>query len=72
VLRALAAADGCIVLPSDAYVDGGHSRATLPRPALEGLRDRVAQVRWTRANLEFSLNRRENAPPTLARARSTR
>lgn len=38
-----AKADGCIVLPSDIYVDEGVSGATLVRPALERLRDRVAQ-----------------------------
>src|SRR5678816_2578310 len=41
VLRARAVADGCVVLPSDEYVDNGHSGSTLRRPALERLRDRV-------------------------------
>jgi site-specific DNA recombinase len=42
-LRARATHDGCAVLPSDEYVDNGHSGTTLRRPALERLRDRVAQ-----------------------------
>jgi len=42
-LRARVAQDGCVVLPSDEYVDNGHSGSTLRRPALERLRDRVAQ-----------------------------
>lgn len=42
-LRARAAQDGCPVLPSDEYIDNGHSGSTLRRPALERLRDRVAQ-----------------------------
>lgn len=41
-LRARAVADGCVVLPSEEYVDNGHSGSTLRRPALERLRDRAA------------------------------
>jgi len=42
-LRDRARQDGHVVLPSDEYVDNGHSGSTLRRPALERLRDRVAQ-----------------------------
>lgn len=42
-LRARASEDGCVVLPSDEYLDNGHSGSTLRRPALERLRDRAAQ-----------------------------
>ncbi len=42
-LRVRATQDGLAVLPSDEYVDNGHSGSTLRRPALERLRDRVAQ-----------------------------
>jgi site-specific DNA recombinase len=41
-LRERAAADGHRVLPGDLYVDDGFSGATLIRPALERLRDRIA------------------------------
>jgi site-specific DNA recombinase len=42
-LRELAVADGHTVLPGDVYTDEGFSGATLARPALERLRDRVAE-----------------------------
>jgi site-specific DNA recombinase len=42
-LRERAVADGHIVLPHDLYVDEGFSGATLVRPALERLRDRIAE-----------------------------
>ena len=42
-LRERAAADGHLVLPSDLYVDNGYSGTTLIRPALERLRDRIAE-----------------------------
>src|SRR5262245_16157747 len=42
-LRARAAQDQCLVLPGDEYIDNGHSGSSLRRPALERLRDRVAQ-----------------------------
>jgi len=42
-LRERAAADGHSVLPGDVYSDDGYSGATLVRPALERLRDRIAE-----------------------------
>src|SRR4051812_35566623 len=42
-LRARALADGHHVLPGDLYTDDGFSGATLVRPALERLRDRIAE-----------------------------
>lgn len=42
-LKKRAEEDGHIVLPDDVYVDDGYSGATLTRPALERLRDRVAE-----------------------------
>jgi len=42
-LRARAEADGHIVLPTDLYIDDGFSGSSLRRPALERLRDRVAE-----------------------------
>jgi site-specific DNA recombinase len=42
-LQERAKADGHTVLPSDLYVDEGYSGATLARPAMERLRDRVAE-----------------------------
>ena len=42
-LRTRATQDGCVVLPADEYIDNGHSGSSLRRPALERLRDRVAQ-----------------------------
>jgi site-specific DNA recombinase len=42
-LKQRAEADGHIVLPQDIYVDEGFSGATLVRPALERLRDRIAE-----------------------------
>jgi site-specific DNA recombinase len=42
-LRQRAAADGSTVVPADVYADDGFSGATLARPALERLRDRVAE-----------------------------
>jgi site-specific DNA recombinase len=42
-LRERAAADGHMVLPDDVYVDDGFSGTTLLRPALERLRDRIAE-----------------------------
>jgi site-specific DNA recombinase len=38
-----ATSDGHLVLPSDRYVDDGFSGTTLIRPALERLRDRIAE-----------------------------
>jgi site-specific DNA recombinase len=35
--------DGLVALPSDEYIDNGHSGSTLRRPALERLRDRIAE-----------------------------
>ena len=42
-LQDRARADGMIVMPSDIYVDDGFSGAMLVRPALERLRDRIAE-----------------------------
>jgi site-specific DNA recombinase len=42
-LQQRAQADGHRVLPTDLYIDDGYSGATLKRPALERLRDRVAE-----------------------------
>jgi site-specific DNA recombinase len=42
-LRQRAQTDGHLVLPNDIYTDDGFSGATLVRPALERLRDRVAE-----------------------------
>jgi site-specific DNA recombinase len=42
-LKQRAEADGHLVLPNDIYTDDGFSGATLVRPALERLRDRVAE-----------------------------
>ena len=42
-LRQRATAEGCALLPDDEYVDDGYSGATLARPALERLRDRIAE-----------------------------
>lgn len=42
VLRQRAVADGHVVLEHDLYIDEGFSGSTLARPALERLRDRVA------------------------------
>jgi len=42
-LKERAVADGHTVLPTDLYLDEGYSGATLVRPALERLRDRVAE-----------------------------
>jgi hypothetical protein len=67
VLRARAAADDLVVLPSDEYVDDGHHRSTLRCPALERLRDRAAQGAVDTLCLDRSLNFREDEPPTLAR-----
>jgi len=44
-LRERAGADGHAILPGDVYVDDGFSGASLIRPALERLRDRVAEGR---------------------------
>jgi site-specific DNA recombinase len=42
-LKERAEADGHLVLPQDLYIDEGFSGATLARPALERLRDRIAE-----------------------------
>ena len=42
-LKQRVAADGCVVLPEHVYVDDGVSGSTLIRPALERLRDRIAE-----------------------------
>lgn len=42
-LRERALADGHQILPGDVYTDDGFSGATLVRPALERLRDRIAE-----------------------------
>jgi site-specific DNA recombinase len=42
-LKQRATADGQVIVPSDVFVDDGYSGATLVRPALERLRDRVAE-----------------------------
>ncbi len=42
MLKERALAEGHAILPSDLYVDEGFSGATLVRPALERLRDRIA------------------------------
>jgi site-specific DNA recombinase len=42
-LRNRVGADGYVLLPQDRYVDDGVSGSTLVRPALERLRDRVAE-----------------------------
>jgi site-specific DNA recombinase len=42
-LKERVAADGHLLLPQDIYLDDGFSGATLVRPALERLRDRVAE-----------------------------
>ena len=41
-LKERVAADGHVLLPQDIYVDDGYSGSTLVRPALERLRDRIA------------------------------
>ena len=41
-LRERIAADGLVLLPEYEFIDEGYSGATLLRPALEGLRDRIA------------------------------
>ena len=43
-LEERARSDGHVVLPSDRFVDEGYSGATLVRPALERLRDRVRKA----------------------------
>ena len=42
-VRECAVQDGFVVLPSDEYADNGYSGSTLRRPALERLRDRIAE-----------------------------
>src|SRR5665213_1240334 len=42
-LKQRAVADGHVVLPTDLFVDDGYSGSSLRRPALERLRDRVAE-----------------------------
>ena len=42
-LEERAKTDGCTVLPGDIYLDEGYSGATLIRPSLERLRDRIAE-----------------------------
>jgi site-specific DNA recombinase len=42
-LKERVAADGHVILPQDIYLDDGFSGSTLVRPALERLRDRVAE-----------------------------
>lgn len=42
-LKERVAADGSVLLPQDIYLDDGYSGSTLVRPALERLRDRVAE-----------------------------
>jgi site-specific DNA recombinase len=42
-LRQRVGSDGHVLLPQDAYVDDGASGSTLVRPALERLRDRIAE-----------------------------
>ncbi len=42
-LKERVAADGHVLLPQDVYLDDGFSGSTLVRPALERLRDRVAE-----------------------------
>jgi site-specific DNA recombinase len=43
-LNERAVADGHAVLPDDVYVDDGYSGSSLRRPALERLRDRIAEA----------------------------
>lgn len=47
-LRERVRADGHTLLPQDEYIDDGYSGATLERPALERLRDRMAEGRLER------------------------
>jgi site-specific DNA recombinase len=43
LLKQRAMEDGCTVVPTEVYADDGYSGATLVRPALERLRDRIAE-----------------------------
>lgn len=60
-LRERALADGHQILPGDIYTDDGFSGATLIRPALERLRDRIAE-----SSIDTGFNRTARTPAVYA------